>query len=200
MPRGGPALRLSSVTGFFCCAMAGAATSTKPTINDWRAFIFALSTRPACHNLGVGSPNRRILSLDVGLRRIGLALADEHGAIATLDVLKRGTMAEDVKRLAKIAQERRITLLLVGLPLNMDGTEGHMAEFIRTFVERLRKGIEIEIALQDERLSSVEAEDRLRDAGLSLKRMLEFKRRGGVDRLAAVILLEDYLRSHPVFE
>jgi putative Holliday junction resolvase len=148
----------------------------------------------------VGSPNRRILSLDVGLRRIGLALADEHGAIATLDVLKRGTMAEDVKRLAKIAQERRITLLLVGLPLNMDGTEGHMAEFIRTFVERLRKGIEIEIALQDERLSSVEAEDRLRDAGLSLKRMLEFKRRGGVDRLAAVILLEDYLRSHPVFE
>jgi putative Holliday junction resolvase len=118
----------------------------------------------------------RILALDVGLRRIGLALADERGAIVPLDALNRKTMAEDVKALTRIAAERRITLFLVGLPLNMNGSEGHMVEFVRNFAERLR------------------------DAGLSLQRMLALKRRGGVDRLAAVILLEDYLRIHPVTE
>jgi len=142
----------------------------------------------------------RILALDVGLRRIGLALADERGAIVPLDALNRKTMAEDVKALTRIAAERRITLFLVGLPLNMNGSEGHMAEFVRKFAERLRTGAGIALEYQDERLSSVEAENRLRDAGLSLQRMLALKRRGGVDRLAAVILLEDYLRIHPVTE
>jgi len=142
----------------------------------------------------------RILALDVGLRRIGLALADERGAIVPLDALNRKTMAEDVKALTRIAAERRITLFLVGLPLNMNGSEGHMVEFVRNFAERLRAGAGIALEYQDERLSSVEAENRLRDAGLSLQRMLALKRRGGVDRLAAVILLEDYLRIHPVTE
>lgn len=138
----------------------------------------------------------RILALDVGRKRIGLALSDPCGWGAQgLDTLQRRTLRDDVARLQQIARERKVTLFLVGLPLNMRGDEGEMAAFVRKLGTRLGAVTGIEVRYQDERLTSVEAESRLADSGLSLERMLRQKRQGVVDRLAAVILLEDYLQQ-----
>lgn len=140
----------------------------------------------------------RVLALDVGRKRIGLAVSDSFGLAQGLDTLQRKTMREDVARLRQIARERKASLFLVGLPLNMRGDEGPMAEFVRTFATRLEQGTGIPVRFQDERLTSVEAEERLQERGLGLDRMLKEKRKGAVDRLAAVILLEDYLRKEGV--
>ncbi|MGC4048196.1 MAG: Holliday junction resolvase RuvX [Paludibaculum sp.] len=137
----------------------------------------------------------RVLALDVGRKRIGLAVSDSMGLAQGLDTLLRKTMREDVARLRQIATERKVSLFLVGLPLNMSGDEGEMAEFVRTFARRLEEGTGLPVRFQDERLTSVEAEGRLQERGMSLEKMLKEKRKGAVDRLAAVILLEDYLRA-----
>ncbi len=117
------------------------------------------------------------------------------GLAQGLDTLLRKTMREDVARLRQIAMERKVSLFLVGLPLNMRGDEGEMAEFVRTFARKLEEGTGLPVRFQDERLTSVEAESRLQERGMSLERMLKEKRKGAVDRLAAMILLEDYLRA-----
>lgn len=117
------------------------------------------------------------------------------GLAQGLDTLLRKTMREDVARLRQIAMERKVSLFLVGLPLNMRGDEGEMAEFVRTFARKLEDGTGLPVKFQDERLTSVEAESRLQERGMSLERMLKEKRKGAVDRLAAMILLEDYLRA-----
>ncbi|QOY92256.1 Holliday junction resolvase RuvX [Paludibaculum fermentans] len=137
----------------------------------------------------------RVLALDVGRKRIGLAVSDSMGLAQGLDTLLRKTMREDVARLRQIAMERKVSLFLVGLPLNMRGDEGEMAEFVRTFARKLEDGTGLPVKFQDERLTSVEAESRLQERGMSLERMLKEKRKGAVDRLAAMILLEDYLRA-----
>lgn len=112
-----------------------------------------------------------------------------------LEAMQRKTMREDIVRLQNIARERKVELFVVGLPLHQNGTEGEMAEFVRTFAERLSRDTGIAVAYQDERLTSVEAEDRLKAGGMSLKRMLAAKRGGAVDTLSALILLEEYLRA-----
>ncbi len=117
------------------------------------------------------------------------------GLAQGLDTLLRKTMREDVARLRQIAMERKVSLFLVGLPLNMRGDEGEMAEFVRTFARKLEEGTGLPVRFQDERLTPVEAESRLQERGMSLERMLKEKRKGAVDRLAAMILLEDYLRA-----
>ncbi len=135
----------------------------------------------------------RILALDVGRRRIGLAFSDPAGLPRGLDAMQRKTMREDIARLANVARERKVELFLVGLPLHRNGEEGEMAAFVRTFAERLARDTGVAVEYQDERLTSVEAEDRLKAGGMSLKRMLAAKRDGAVDTLAALILLEEYL-------
>lgn len=135
----------------------------------------------------------RILALDVGRRRIGLAFSDPAGLPRGLDAMQRKTMREDIARLANVARERKVELFLVGLPLHRNGEEGEMAAFVRTFAERLARDTGVAVDYQDERLTSVEAEDRLKAGGMSLKRMLAAKRDGAVDTLAALILLEEYL-------
>jgi putative holliday junction resolvase len=148
----------------------------------------------------VESP-QRILALDVGRKRIGLAIADPEGGIPQgLDALQRKTMREDIVRLERMARERKAGLFLVGLPLNMRGDEGDMAAFVRTFGDRLQAATGIPVRYQDERLTSVEAEARMQESGMSLGRMLKEKRKGAVDQLAAIVLLEDYLRSRKAAE
>jgi putative Holliday junction resolvase len=138
---------------------------------------------------------QRILALDVGRRRIGLAFSDRIRPPQGLEAMQRKTMREDVARLANIARERKVGLFLVGLPLHMNGEEGAMAAFVRTFAEKLRSETGMELVYQDERLTSVEAEGRMKEQGMSLKKMLSAKRGGAVDTLAAVVLLEDFLRG-----
>ncbi|MBI5084294.1 MAG: Holliday junction resolvase RuvX [Acidobacteria bacterium] len=140
--------------------------------------------------------SQKVMALDVGKRRIGLALADpQAGAPVGLDALRRGTMREDIAKLERMARERKVDLFLVGLPLHMRGEEGQMVVFVRTFGDKLQDSTGIPVVYQDERLTSVEAEARMKDSGMSLAGMLKQKRRGAVDELAAVILLEEYLRT-----
>jgi len=135
----------------------------------------------------------RILALDVGRRRIGLAIAVEGSSAHGLGAMARRSLREDIDRLKRMAEERRVERFVLGLPLNMDGSESAMAREVREFGERLRRETGVEVLYQDERLTSFEAEERLKQRGMSLRRMLEAKRRGAVDEMAAVAVLEDYL-------
>jgi putative Holliday junction resolvase len=131
----------------------------------------------------------RILALDVGKKRIGLALSDPLGITAQgLPTLQRTTIREDLTALADLVQEREVRLLLVGHPLNMSGTEGRQAVYTKEFADRLHARTNVEVRYWDERLTSVEAGRVLRSSGISIE-----KRAKAVDRLAAVLLLESFL-------
>jgi putative Holliday junction resolvase len=135
----------------------------------------------------------RILALDLGKRRIGLALSDELGLTAQgLGTLERTNMREDLAELTRLAAERGVALILMGNPIHMSGSEGRQSAWVREFAERLGAHSGLTVRLWDERLTTVEAERVLRESGISRE-----KRRRAVDRLAAVILLESYLASLP---
>lgn len=144
------------------------------------------------------SPAARVLGLDVGKRRIGAALAEGGpGAVTGLETILRRTLREDVERLAALAARLGATRVVVGLPLHMDGSESPMAKEARRVAGRLAAACALPVEMHDERLTSVEAEQRLAARGWSLKRLLAEKKRGAVDRLAAQILLEDWLGKRP---
>ena len=133
----------------------------------------------------------RILALDLGKRRIGLALSDELGVTAQgLETLERTNIREDLTRLAQLAVEKNVCLILMGNPLHMSGREGRQTDYVRDFAERLKTATGIPIEFWDERLTTVEAQRVLRESGISIE-----KRAKAVDRLAAVILLGSYLDS-----
>ncbi|HYP07983.1 MAG TPA: Holliday junction resolvase RuvX [Bryobacteraceae bacterium] len=133
----------------------------------------------------------RILALDVGKRRIGLAISDPLGITAQgLDTLERTTIREDLHRLATLAVDRAVSLLLIGDPLHMSGHQSRQAQYIRDFADRLSQTTSIPVQFWDERLTTVQAQRVLKESGISIE-----KRARAVDRLAAVILLESYLDS-----
>lgn len=133
----------------------------------------------------------RVLALDLGKRRIGLALSDELGITAQgLETLERTNIREDLARLAALAAEKNVALILMGNPLHMSGREGRQVQYTREFADRLHAATGIPIEFWDERLTTVEAQRVLRESGISIQ-----KRAKAVDRLAAVILLESYLDS-----
>jgi putative holliday junction resolvase len=136
----------------------------------------------------------RVLALDLGKRRIGLALSDELGLTAQgLPTLERTKIREDLARLSELASEKNVSLLLIGNPMHMSGREGRQAEHARDFGARLQTATGLPVQFWDERLTTVEAQRVLRESGVSIE-----KRARAVDRLAAVILLESYLDSrHP---
>jgi putative Holliday junction resolvase len=136
----------------------------------------------------------RVLALDLGKKRIGLALSDELGLTAQgLETLQRTNIREDLARLAQLAAEKNVSLILMGNPLHMSGREGRQTEYARDFGERLGAASGIPVKFWDERLTTVAAQRVLRESGISIE-----KRAKAVDRLAAVILLESYLDSgHP---
>ena len=131
----------------------------------------------------------RILALDLGKKRIGLALSDPLGITAQgLPTLQRTRIREDLDALAELAAEHEVVLFLMGNPLHMSGAEGRQADYAHEFGGRLAARTGIEIRYWDERLTTVEAQRVLRESGVSLE-----KRKRAVDRLAAVILLESFL-------
>jgi putative Holliday junction resolvase len=118
-----------------------------------------------------------------------MAISDPLRLIVTgLDTLQRTNLRADLDRLAKLAAEREVAQILIGLPLNMNGSEGPQTERVREFAAKLGRRTGIPVELWDERLTSVAAEDMLRERGLHPDR-----RSGMVDRLAASILLQGYL-------
>lgn len=135
----------------------------------------------------------RILALDVGSRRIGLAVSDVLGITAQpLETLNRTNKRADFAELRKIAQSHDVTEIVVGNPLNMSGEPGQQAEKIAIFVDELRSRLGLPVHLWDERLTSAEAHRILDDSGHSKDRM---HRKGKVDRIAAVLILQSFMES-----
>ncbi len=133
----------------------------------------------------------RVLALDLGKKRIGLALSDELGVTAQgLETLARTNIREDLARISQLASEKGVSLILIGNPLHMSGQAGRQAEYARDFGERLHAASGLPVEFWDERLTTVAAQRVLRESGISIE-----KRAKAVDRLAAVILLESYLDS-----
>ncbi len=131
----------------------------------------------------------RTLGVDLGRVRIGLALADDVLRTARpLRVVARRTEAADLAAIAAAAREYEVDRVVLGLPLNMDGTEGPSARLARAFAPKLEAALALPVELFDERLSTFEAETRLRDQGFSAK-----DRRSRVDAEAAAVILQGWL-------
>jgi putative Holliday junction resolvase len=137
---------------------------------------------------------RRILALDVGKKRIGLAISDELGITAQgLETLQRRRIREDLEALKSIAEQWGVRTLLIGSPRHMSGSESRQGEYTREFAERLEKRLQLPIVYWDERLTSVEAERLLREGGATLE-----QRKKAVDRMAAILLLDSYLEHQRI--
>ncbi|MGH9412289.1 MAG: Holliday junction resolvase RuvX [Terriglobales bacterium] len=133
----------------------------------------------------------RIAALDLGQRRIGIALSDPLGISAQgLPTLQRQDMGTDLAALAAVAHAHQVALWLVGLPLHMSGEEGRQAQAARRFGAALARHSRLPVEFWDERLTTVEASRVLDAAGSSLD-----QRRRAIDRLSAVILLQSFLEA-----
>lgn len=133
-----------------------------------------------------------MLGVDYGDARIGVATCDELEILATaLDTIKSESMRKNIDAIAAIAKAENAERIVVGLPLNMDGSEGARASKTRSFGKVLEKVSGIEVVYFDERLTSVEADERMDEANVS-----KSKRKGLVDRIAAAIILQSYLDSY----
>ena len=131
----------------------------------------------------------RILALDHGTVRIGVALSDELKMIATpLEVIPAEPWAGFLDRLKELIREREVELIIIGLPRNMDGSHGPAALKVQEFISVLQGAVAVPIQKVDERLSSVQAQRFLREAGKKSR-----QQRGQVDQTAAAILLQSYL-------
>lgn len=131
----------------------------------------------------------RILGLDFGKAKIGVAISDELGLTARpLKTIKRSSWETDLSQLRKIIKEYNVEKFVVGMPLNMSGTRGPAAEQVDRFVKRLEQEFNLPAVTQDERLSTVQAEELLISKGMRRE-----KRKQVIDSLAAAIILQDYL-------
>lgn len=134
--------------------------------------------------------NERILALDVGDVRIGVAVSDEMRMIATpVEVIKRVGFGPDVKRVQELCRQYDTSIILSGLPYNMDGTLGFQSEKVKLFCQQLEKA-GLTVYYQDERLTTVTAEHALLEDN-----MHRAERKQRVDKVAAAIILQQYLDS-----
>jgi len=132
---------------------------------------------------------KRVLAIDFGRARTGLAISDELGLLAhPLETVKSANMKAVVQRIAILVREKNIECVVVGLPRNMDGSHGGAAEAVLAFVEKLRAQLSVPVVTWDERLTTVAANRALRDAGRSTR-----STRGCVDQVAAQMILQGYL-------
>jgi putative Holliday junction resolvase len=130
----------------------------------------------------------RVLGLDLGQVRIGVAVSDPDRRVAVPVGTVRTGPPEDLRAIAALAREHQVTRIVVGLPLSMSGSRGAAAARAETFADVLREALALPVALQDERLSTVEAE-----RGLAASGVRGPARRRVVDRSAAAVILQAYL-------
>jgi putative Holliday junction resolvase len=134
----------------------------------------------------------RTLGLDIGERRIGVAVSDPTGIVSTpLTVLDARALARDASPLRRLVEDYEPQLLVVGLPLTLAGEEGPQARTVKSTVQRLIAPLGIPVAYHDERFSSTAANRAMADAGAD-----ERARRGSVDMVAASLLLQGYLDAN----
>ena len=133
----------------------------------------------------------RILALDYGTKRIGVALSDELGWTAQpLETIERRTLVRDIAHIEQLVQGHEVKEVLIGLPLRLDGEEGPAVQAVHEFIAHLGETLSVPIVTWDERMTTRSAEDLLIAADVSRR-----KRKGVVDRVAAAILLQSYLES-----
>ncbi|HEU68953.1 MAG TPA: Holliday junction resolvase RuvX [Candidatus Acetothermia bacterium] len=131
----------------------------------------------------------RVLGLDIGDRRVGIAVSDETGTIAgPHGVYTRRSLPEDAAHLAGLAQKLKAEAIVVGLPLNMDGTEGEQARRTRGLAQAVAEEARLPVHYVDERLTSAEANRAMIEGGLSRR-----ARREQSDALSAVLILQAWL-------
>jgi putative Holliday junction resolvase len=136
----------------------------------------------------------KLLGLDVGERRVGVAVSDGTGLIATpLAVLRRTSKAQDFGKIARIVREQDVEGLVIGHPLNADGSAGYQARRIERYAAALvealvEEGVDLSVVLWDEHMSSQRAQEAMIAAGRRAK-----DRRARIDAVAAAVILQDYL-------
>ncbi len=135
----------------------------------------------------------RKMSLDLGDRRIGIALSDLMGIIASgYETYTRcGNAQKDLDYIVSLIKEKQVDTVVLGLPVNMDGTEGERALLSREFGEKLKALVDVKVDFLDERLTTVSAERLLISADVRRE-----KRKTVIDKIAATIILQDYLDMH----
>ena len=132
---------------------------------------------------------RRILGLDVGAKRIGVAISDLLGITAQgLQTLQRQNKRLDFAQLERVIREHQVAEIVMGLPLRMSGAEGVQAEKMQAFAEEIRRRFKLPVHLWDERLTSAQANRLLRETEMSIRRRGEV-----VDQMAAVLILQSWM-------
>jgi len=134
-------------------------------------------------------PEARLLGLDVGTKTVGMALSDVTRTVATpYDTIRRTKFTADAKTIRQVVEMNRVGALVIGLPLNLDGSEGPRAQSTRAFARNLAAHIQVPIAFWDERLSTAAVERHLIEADASRKRRAQV-----IDRMAAAYILQGAL-------
>lgn len=144
--------------------------------------------------------SRRVMALDYGEARIGVAMSDTLGMIATPhSVIRTKNQGEQTRAVEALVTEHEVAAIVVGMPYELDGTEGPMAQQVGKFVAKVALVTGLEVHTWDERLTSVQAERVIKEGGGSRKRKKKGKgvsdSKGDVDMMAATILLQSYLDS-----
>ncbi|MTI80080.1 MAG: Holliday junction resolvase RuvX [Firmicutes bacterium] len=133
----------------------------------------------------------RLMGLDVGDKTIGVAVSDLMGWTAQgVEVIRRGEIRNDLKRLAELVKQYEVEKIVVGLPKNMNGSIGPQGEKVQKFTERIKNELHLPVEFWDERLTTRAAEKVLISADVSRK-----KRKKVIDKMAAVFILQGYLDS-----
>lgn len=134
----------------------------------------------------------RVMALDLGEKRIGVALSDETRLIAaSYGVIQRRSRQEDFSRFGQIASEKGVDLIVLGLPVTLGGQEGEKAAWTRDYGAALAQHLQLPVEFWDEALTTVEAEASLRARGIKGK-----KAKKRVDAVAAAFILQNYLDAH----
>ena len=138
---------------------------------------------------GINGKNGRILGLDLGTKTIGMAISNSDWTIASpVDTIRRKKFTIDVQQMLAFAEKEEVAGLVIGLPLNMDGSEGPRAQATRAFIRNLKPLCDYPVLYWDERLSSYAAEQAMLEADMSRK-----KRARNIDQIAAAIILQGCL-------
>jgi putative Holliday junction resolvase len=133
----------------------------------------------------------RVMALDYGERRVGVAISDELQLIArpfTTIRREKKRYAQVIDQIRELVDENEVATLVVGLPLNMDGSRGAAVDRVERFISDLRRSVSIPVVAVDERLTSREADRMLREMGVGLR-----ERRARSDEYAASVILQDYI-------
>ncbi|HEX8749180.1 MAG TPA: Holliday junction resolvase RuvX [Pyrinomonadaceae bacterium] len=148
-----------------------------------------VDNQETCAGRAMCAPGRRLLSLDLGRKRVGVAVSDELWlTVRPLEALPRTNWKKLLRQISEIAGSFDAQALVLGLPLRMDGTEGEEAQEARRLARNFELSLNLPVFMQDERLTSREAETGLREEGFSHEDLRE-----RVDSRAAAIILEDFI-------